>query len=91
MRGHLPIWPSSEASELARKRLCRPSLLRAHIVRCVYAPRAETSSDSWPFSPKRTRVWSKRLVPGVTYASTPMMGLMPAWVALDQKSNAPKM
>ena len=89
MRGHLPIWPSSEASDEARMRLCRPSLFRASSVMCVYAPRAETSSCSWPCWPNRTRVWSNRLVPGVTYASMPMIGLIPAAVALDQKSNAP--
>ena len=64
MRGHLPICPSSEASDEARMRLCRPSLFRASSVMCVYEPRAETSSCSWPCWPNRTRVWSNRLVPG---------------------------
>ena len=56
---------------------------------CVYAPRAETSSDAWCASPHRTRFWSNRLVPGVTYASTPMIGLIPWFLAFCQKSNAP--
>ncbi|CPU66955.1 Uncharacterised protein [Mycobacteroides abscessus] len=89
MRGHLPICPSSDASDDARNRLCRPSLSFASSVMCVYAPRAETSSDSCPCCPNRTRVWSNRLVPGVTYASTPMIGLMPFACARDQNSNAP--
>lgn len=90
MRGHLPIWPSRDARELIRKRLWRPSLLRAHNVMCVYEPRAETSSPAWLASPQRTRVESNRDVPGVTYASTPMMGFTPAAVACFQKSYAPK-
>ena len=60
------------------------------MVRWVYAPLAETSSSFWCASPHFTRVLSKRLVPGVTYASTPMIGLIPALVALFQKSYAPK-
>ena len=61
----------------------------ASSVMCVYAPRAETSSDAWCASPHRTRFWSNRLVPGVTYASTPMIGLIPWFLAFCQKSNAP--
>jgi len=43
-----------------------PSVVRASSVRCVYEPRAETSSASWPAPPQRTFVWSNLLVPGVT-------------------------
>lgn len=89
MRGHLPIWPSSDASDVARNRLCRPVLFLASSVRCVYEPPAETSSSFCSGVPQRTFVRSNRLVPGVTYASSPMIGLMPAAVAFDQKSNAP--
>ena len=51
---------------------------------CVYAPEPDTSSP--PPLPHRTRVLSPRWVPGVMYASVPMIGLMPASVACFQKS-----
>ena len=66
-----------------------PSVVAASIVMCVYAPEPETSSP--PPSPQRTRVRSVRWVPGVRYASVPMIGLMPASVAVRQKSKAPNM
>ncbi len=56
---------------------------------CVYAPDPDTSSP--PPSPQRTRVLSVRCVRGVRYASVPMIGLIPASVAVRQKSNAPNM
>lgn len=37
------------------------------------------------------RVLSVRCVPGVRYASVPMIGLIPASVAVRQKSKAPNM
>ena len=49
---------------------------------CVYAPEPETSSSFWSGLPHRTRALSARCVPGVTYASMPMIGLMPASVAV---------
>jgi hypothetical protein len=60
----------------------------AHIVMCVNAPPPETSS---PFevalpSPQRTRLRSLRWVLGVTYASSPMIGLTP--VPLDALWNS---
>ena len=80
MRGHLPICPSSEASELARKRLWSPTSSFAHMVRCVYAPPAETSSLFCAGRPHLTRALWKR-DSGATYASTPRMGLTPASMA----------
>ena len=66
-----------------------PSVVAASRVMCVYAPEPETSSP--PPSPQRIRVLSLRCVPGVRYASVPMIGLIPASVAVRQKSNAPNM
>ena len=65
-----------------------PSVVSAHMVMWVYAPPPDTSSRE-P-SPQRTRERSVRCVPGVRYASTPMMGLMSWALAWRQKSKAPK-
>ena len=54
---------------------------------CVYAPDPDTSSP--PPSPQRTRVLSERWVPGVRYASVPMIALTPWACDCFQKSNAP--
>ena len=61
-----------------------PSVVSDRSVMCVYAPEPDTSSP--PPLPQRTRVLSPRWVPGVMYASVPMIGLMPASVACFQKS-----
>ncbi|MDF2573468.1 MAG: hypothetical protein K0S05_380 [Agromyces sp.] len=61
-----------------------PSVVSESSVMWVYAPEPDTSSP--PPLPHRTRVLSLRWVPGVRYASVPMIGLMPASVACFQKS-----
>ena len=48
----------------------------------VNAPEPLTSSFCCDCVPHRTRVLSLRCVPGVTYASMPMIGLMPASFAV---------
>src|ERR1700709_2468488 len=80
-----------DASEERRKRLCMPSLFSARSVMCVYAPEPATSSEDCVLVPHLMRDLSPRAVPGVTYASVPMMGLMPAAVAFCQNSYAPNM
>ena len=66
-----------------------PAVSSASRVMCVYAPDPETSSSFWSGLPQRTRVRSVRCVPGVTYASMPIIGFTPwAWAA-DANSNAP--
>ncbi len=62
-----------------------PSVVSASSVMCVYAPAPETSSSFWPGSPHRTGCLRPRWS-GATYASVPMIGLMPAALAFDQKS-----
>src|SRR5690554_939025 len=77
-----------EALDESRNRLCMPSVVSDSRVMWVYAPEPETSSP--PPLPQRTLVLSLRWVPGVRYASVPMIGLIPASVAVFQKSYAPK-
>src|SRR6266536_1418631 len=76
-----------DARLASRNRLCIPAVDSASRVMWVYAPPPETSSS--PPSAQRTLVRSYRLVPGVTYASMPMIGFTPAPVACFQKSYAP--
>ena len=59
-----------------------PSVVSESSVMCVYAPEPETSSSFCSGVPQRTRALSERCVPGVTYASMPMIGLMPASFAV---------
>ena len=49
---------------------------------CVYAPEPATSSSFWSGLPQRTLALSARCVPGVTYASMPMIGFTPTSVAV---------
>src|SRR3954468_15462988 len=68
--------------------LCRPVLFTAHIVLCVYPPEPETSSRFWCGWPH----WILRLLrrdSGATYASIPMIGVIPAFFAEWKKSYAP--
>ena len=67
-----------------------PSVLWLHIVMCVYAPEPETSSLFCSGVPHATRDLSLRWVPGVTYASSPMIGLTPAAFAAFEFYNAAK-
>ncbi len=61
IRGHLPSWPSMDASDDSLKRLRSPVAFSATIVMWVYAPLPETSSDFWLRSPPhRTRLVLKR-------------------------------
>ena len=80
-----------EASDDNLKRLCMPSLFSDRSVMWVYDPEPPTSSWFWWFWPQRIRVFSRRDVPGVMYASVPMIGLMPFAVACFQNSYAPNM
>ena len=80
MRAHLPSWPSIEASEDSLNRFLTPVEFSATIVMCVYAPLPETSSDFWLRSPHSTRFLLNR-DSGAMYASMPMIGLIPAFVA----------
>src|SRR6218665_2238806 len=73
----------------SRNRLCMPSVLSESRVMWVYEPEPDTSSSPLAPLPHRTRVLSVRWVPGVRYASVPMMGFTPCRVAFFQKSNAP--
>ncbi len=61
-------------------RFRRPVAFSATIVMWVYAPLPETSSDFWLRSPHSTRLVLKR-DSGATYASMPMIGLMPWFFA----------
>ncbi len=80
MRGHLPSWPSIDASDDSLNRFRRPVEFSATIVMWVYAPLPETSSDFWLGSPHSTRLVLNR-DSGATYASMPMIGLMPCFLA----------
>ena len=74
-------YPSSEDRDASRNRLCMPSVVSANSVMCVYAPAPDTSSSFCPGVPQRTGcLWLR--CSGATYASMPMIGLMPAARAL---------
>ncbi len=69
-----------DASDDSLNRFRRPVAFSATMVMCVYAPLPDTSSDFWLRSPHSTRFLSNR-DSGAMYASMPMIGLMPAFLA----------
>ncbi len=69
-----------EASDDSLNRFRRPVAFSATIVMWVYEPEPDTSSDFWLRSPQSTRLVLNR-DSGAMYASMPMIGLIPNFVA----------